>query len=256
MKQQSFRSRGNNFYKKHKEGNVGIINLQRNREGFGRFTINVGIFSKKLSEFYCSKPVQPALGYLHWETRIGSLIPKQNPYYQEKDKWWSYDDTTDVELLFREVSELITDFAIPAIDSHISDKQLIDEKLATVKKFKVYAETEEDEVHRSQSEIVIARELRDVSILLLNSDEKEIFKTVMSEFYEHTKSYPEFTTLKIDYDRLVKISALYKSENLNVARKRHISEEDVSNSDNKTKKNKTLISSTWYVLRNILPFLR
>jgi len=130
LKQQGFTSRRNNFYKFHKDGNVGIINFHRSQGGFGRFTINVGVFSKKLAEFLSSKEVKPSLGYFHWETRIGSLIPEKSPYYVNIDKWWEYNDKTNVEKLFNEIRQLIIDFAIPAIEKRITDKQLIEDILS------------------------------------------------------------------------------------------------------------------------------
>lgn len=85
------------------------------REGLPKFTINVGTYSLALAEFFLAEFNQekvkehPSLGDYHWETRIGSLVLRQHPSRQKDedwkkfgDKWWDYDDTTNVEQLFNE----------------------------------------------------------------------------------------------------------------------------------------------------------
>jgi hypothetical protein len=216
MKQQDFTSRGNNFYKHHVEGNIGIINFQKNRDGLPKFTINIGIYSLVLAEFFLDKFNQkkvtehPLLGDYHWDTRIGSLVPREHPARQKDefwqkigDKWWEYDDTTDVEELFNEISSLILDYGIPAIDKHLSDKQLIDEWFTSAESTKKRAKMEVGEL-RAATERARVQILRDLSVLLLAYNEKEQFKMAMSEFHEYLQRHPEYTGLKEDYDKLIK----------------------------------------------------
>jgi len=236
MKIQGFSSRGNNFYKRHQQGNIGIINVQRNKEGLPKFTINIGIYSVVLAKYFLAgfnqKEVKgyPALGDYHWETRIGFLVPKQNVYRQKDerwlkgyDKWWDYEDTTDVEALFREISELITEFAIPAIDKHITDEKLIEAWFPAV---------ENDNQHL----------LKDLSVLLLAAAQKEKLKIVLDKLSKHLLQHPEFTGLKKHYDRLIREigSDTHPSGNSEVlnftSSKRKISEEESSSSDHKIKK--------------------
>lgn len=216
MKEQGFASKGNNFYKRHPQGNIGIINFQRNKEGFPKFTINIGIYSIVLAKFFLAEFNQkqikeyPPLGDYHWQTRIGNLVPKQNAYRQKDkkwlngdDKWWHYDDRIDVEAMFREISELIAEFAIPAIDKHITDGKLKEYWFEAAESSKKDAEIEVGELHAG-IERVRAQIFRKLLILLLASREKEKFKMMMSEFNEYLQHHPEYTGLKRDYDRLKK----------------------------------------------------
>ncbi len=216
MKGQGFTSRGNNFYKRHPQGNIGIVNFQRNRDGFPKFTINIGTYSLVLAEFFLAEFNQkkvaehPLLGDYHWQTRIGNLVPKQNIYRQKDkkwlngdDKWWHYEDTTDVEAMFQEISELIAEFAIPTIDKYLTDEQLKEYWFKTAESTKLQAETEVGEL-RAATECARIQILRDLSILLLAYGEKETFKRMMSEFNEYLQHHPEYTGLKRDYDRLKK----------------------------------------------------
>ncbi|EDP46508.1 DUF4304 domain-containing protein [Rickettsiella grylli] len=216
MKQQGFTSRGNNYYKRHPQGNIGIINFQRNREGFPKFTMNIGIYSIILAKFFLAEFNQkqireyPLLGEYHWQARIGDVVPKHNIYRQKDkkwlngdDKWWHYDDKTDVDALFHEISELIAEFAIPAIDKHITDGQLKEYWLEAAESRKKNAEIEVGELHAGIKR-VRAQILRKLLILLLDSGEKEKFQIMMSEFHEYLQHHPEYIGLKRDYDRLKK----------------------------------------------------
>jgi hypothetical protein len=143
---------------------------------------------------------------------VGSLVPKEHParqkddfWYRVGDKWWDYNDTTDVEELFQEISPLILTYGIPAIDKHLSDKQLIDEWLTDAENTKKEAEIEVGE-YRAGTERVRMQILTDLSVLLSAHGEKEKFKVMMSELHEYIQRYPEFTGLKKDYDKLIRES--------------------------------------------------
>ncbi len=216
MKAQGFTSRGNNFYKRHPEGNIGIFNVQKNWRGLPKFSINIGVYSLSLAEFFLEKLHQiniktiPSIADSHWQTCLGSLLPREHPVRQKDEfwqqiggKWWDYDDTTDVEELFNEIKPLIIEFGIPAMDKHLSDGQLIEEWIALEKSIKEHVEMEVGEL-RAASERARVQILRDLSILLLAYGEKEKFKIIMSEFHEYLQRYPEYTGLKEDYDKLIK----------------------------------------------------
>jgi Domain of unknown function (DUF4304) len=239
LKQQGFTSRGNNFHKRHPEGNIGVINFQKNPDGIPKFTINLGVYSLVLAEFFLEKfnekkiKKYPSLGDYHWNTRVGSLVPKEHParqkddfWYKVGDKWWSYNDTTDVEELFQEISPLILTYGIPAIDKHLSDKQLIDEWLAIAERTKKRMEIEVGE-HRAGTERVRMQILRDLAILLSAYGEKEKFKVMMSELHEYLQSRPELTGSKKDYDKLIREST---------SEKRKVSTEEPSTSESKSRK--------------------
>lgn len=216
IKQQGFTSKGNNFYKRHPQGNIGIINFQRNRDGIPKFTINVGTYSLVLAEFFLDKfnekkvAKYPLLGDDHWGTRIGHLVPMKHPerqkdkFWQEVgDKWWEYDDTTDIEKLFKEINPLIVEYGIPAIDKHLSDKQLIDMLLVSAENNKKCAEIEVGKL-RAAEECARMQKLVDLSILLFAYGEKEKFKIAMSGLHGCLQRYPQYTGLKEDYDKLIK----------------------------------------------------
>lgn len=245
MKAHGFTSRGNNFYKKHSQGNTGIINVQKHWRGLPKFSINIGVYSLSLAEFFLEKfhqtniKIIPSIADSHWQIRIGHLIPREHParqkdkfWQQVGDKWWDYDDTTDVEELFNEIKPLIIEFGIPAMDKHLSDGQLIEEWIASEKSTKEHAEVEVGEL-RAATERARVQILRDLSILLLAYGEKEKFKKMMLEFHEYLQRHPEYTGLREDYDKLIKeqtaVGLKYTLE------KRDISEEE-STSDHKTKK--------------------
>lgn len=241
MKTQGFAQKGNNFYKRHPQGNIGIINFQRNRDGLPNFTINIGIYSLVLAKFFLAKFDQnkvaeyPLLGDYHWDTRVGSLVPKEHPSRQKDEFWqevgdkqWEYNDKTNVEELFKEISPLILDYGIPAINQHITDEQLIDEWLILAESTKKNAEIEVGEL------CARVQILRDLSVLLLAYGKKEKFKMIMSEFNKYLQHHPEYTGLKEDYDKLSKEQTFNIKEL--TSEKRKISEEESSSSDHKVKK--------------------
>ena len=203
MKAQGFTSRGNNFYKRHPEGNIGIINFQKNRDGFPRFTVNVGIYSVVLAKYFLAEFNQktvkeyPSLGDYHWESRIVSLVPVQNPARQGDedwrkfgDKWWWYDDSTNVEQLFKEISRLIMDFGIPAIEQRITDKQLIEDILS----YKTKNLESWEELHWLL--------LKNLSVLYKTSGEIEQLESIMRHFKKVLEKDPSDKVVKRHLDKL------------------------------------------------------
>ncbi|MES2142331.1 MAG: DUF4304 domain-containing protein [Pseudomonadota bacterium] len=224
MKQHGFTSRGNNFYKRHPEGNIGIINFQRNREGLPKFTINLGIYSVVLERYllaeFNQKKVKeyPLLGDYHWDTRIGSLVPREHPARQKDefwqkigDKWWEYDDTTDVDQLFNELKQLIVAFGIPEIDKYITDEQL--KKLW---------------FSRTSAGAGGPDSFKYLCILFKYYGEKEQLSIVLNDFGKFMQSHPELTGLKKHYDRFMN----------EASNKRGLFEEEASATHNQSKKMK------------------
>ncbi|GFS56367.1 uncharacterized protein NPIL_568061 [Nephila pilipes] len=214
MKSHGFTKKNNNFYKRHPQGNVGIINFQKDRRSGSSFTINVSTYSYALAEFflgyYGEKEVKkyPSAWDGHWcAPRIDSLIPSServnlanSKSLREIDKrfhgdlWWRlyyYEESSytiydiDAKELFDEVSPLIAKFAIPAIDQHLTDEQL-----------KIWLE---DIGNISFS-----------AILLLALGEKEKLKTVLNKLLKDVQDPSVSNWLKADYDRIVKASGLDK----------------------------------------------
>lgn len=136
MKLHGFTTRGNNFYKHHPQGNIGIINFQKGPNLLGAFYINVSVYSHVLAEAFLVKignnkvKKYPSEWDGHWRSRIESLVPEKSPYHPKRSPYfskiggrWEYDENTNVELFFHEISHLIAEFAIPAIDQRITDEQ-------------------------------------------------------------------------------------------------------------------------------------
>lgn len=213
MKSHGFTKKNNNFYKRHSQGNIGIINFQKDRTG-SEFTINISTYSYALAEFflgyYCEREVKkyPLEYEGHWCTHIGNLIPSSerinlanSKSLREIDKrlpgdlWWrcSYfmpDYTVydvDAKELFDEISPLIAKFAIPAIDQHLTDEQL--------KNFWL-----------SHEDIGSTR----LAALLMFLGEKEKLKIVLNELLNDVQDSSGDNWLKADYDRIVKASGLDK----------------------------------------------
>lgn len=215
MKSHGFTKKNNNFYKRHPQGNIGIINFQKDRTG-SSFTINVSTYSYALAEFflgyYGEEEVKkyPSEWDGHWRTRISGLIPRQSSErinlansksLREIDKrlpgdlWWRCSYFTpsytiydvDTKELFDEVSPLIAKFAIPAIDQHLTDEQLKNFWLS----------------HKDIGNTHLAT-------LLMLSGEKEKLKTVLNKLLKDIQDHSGSNWLKADYDRIVKASGLDK----------------------------------------------
>lgn len=199
MKSHGFTTKDNNFYKRHPQGNIGIINFQRGPNLLGAFYINVSIYSCILAEAFLAessnKEVKkyPSECDGHWRWRIESLVPEEDyhklgSYYSQCYDRWEYDENTNIELLFREISHLIAEFAIPAIDQHITDEQLKNVWFA------IFLEIEDP------GSVM----LRYLATLLHASGEEEKLKDVLSKLGKIVQDSPQCTGLKRKYDRFVK----------------------------------------------------
>jgi len=207
MKSHGFTTRGNNFYKRHPQGNIGIINFQKDPSG-SSFTVNVSIYSYILAEaflgFYGEKEVKkyPSEWDGHWRSRISDLIPRQSSEYRNlansknivgkwtgHDVWWkSYDKEIDAKEIFDEVSPLIAKFAIPAINQHLTDEQL---KNVWFTAYRNGA--------NSNSGM-----LKCLATFFLASGEEEKLKDVLDKLGKVVQDGPQYTGLKRTYDTFMR----------------------------------------------------
>lgn len=101
-----------------------MINLQK-RTGstrqFVRFTINLGIFSERISSpFRAPSGGPPSIWICHVRERIGFLLPVR------QDCWWEIDACTSVDALADEIKGHLMKVAVPEISRYVSDEALRD----------------------------------------------------------------------------------------------------------------------------------
>lgn len=121
LKQEGLTKKGNTYYLA-KDGNLGVINFQRSRdmiEGGAKFTINLGVFSSKLSEAlpYGIKG-KPAIEDCHWRIRAGYLLP------QKQDHWWIVVEGQPIENLATEIIAALEAVLLPELKRSVSDESL------------------------------------------------------------------------------------------------------------------------------------
>lgn len=121
LKAYGYAKKGNTCYRE-KDGNQGLIDFQKSRDkppaGIS-FTINAGVFSTEL----WNRSVDPVIGkpdisMCQWRKRLGFLMP------EKKDIWWLVTDDMVIDPFVAQMEKLIIDLAIPAIETHISDRDL------------------------------------------------------------------------------------------------------------------------------------
>lgn len=124
MAASGFRRKSQNFICETPEC-WGVINFQKSRysaEDEKSFTVNLAIASKSILEYYGDRTNAPPPSYAcHWgEIRIGSLMP------EAKDKWWRLSGEASYASIEGEVSEVLSDLAIPLIKRHVTEKGLLE----------------------------------------------------------------------------------------------------------------------------------
>ena len=124
LKEHKYKRYGGNVFYTNQQGNWGFIGFQKsmgNTYYETRFTINLGIFSTILQDFFDPEK-KPSLYECRgcWKYRIGHLVPDY-----DYDKWWSITEETIPEQIIQEIRDILITHAIPEIERNISDKQLL-----------------------------------------------------------------------------------------------------------------------------------
>lgn len=121
FKEYGFSLQGNTFIIKE-NSNYGLINFQKSRKSKNDiviFTINIGVISNRLIDYFSLNIESPSIEDCHWRQRIGFLLKKNN------DKWWQIDQGTNVDELYIEIKEYLTSYAISAIKENMHDENLV-----------------------------------------------------------------------------------------------------------------------------------
>jgi hypothetical protein len=127
LKSYGYARRGQNF-RRQKGGNWDMLFFQKgkwNTKTELEFTVNLGIFSRAIDNFYqeWGKETPPEWGYDHWRKRIGSLLPGG------RDKWWVIDASTELPKLIEELKSVLP-LAIAEVEKYIRDEDFRDYFLA------------------------------------------------------------------------------------------------------------------------------
>ena len=121
LREKGFRRTGNAFCCL-KQGNWAVISFQRSTKSSAQsiaFTVNLGVASGSLLKFFGQpKDRAPVIDQCHWRQRLGFVLPETS------DRWWYLDADQDAESVVSELSGAIVNFALPAIEDHLSDAAL------------------------------------------------------------------------------------------------------------------------------------
>lgn len=122
LTQKGFQRSGNTFWSSS-PGSWALIQFQRSTKSSAQqttFTVNLGIASKALLKFLGKPERVPTIDECHWRQRIGFVLP------DAADRWWQLMPDANAASVAGEVIKALTQFALPAIESHSSDASLRD----------------------------------------------------------------------------------------------------------------------------------
>ena len=123
LKRERFAQYRNTFYL-NINGNWGLIDFQKSKESKPDatiFAVNLGVASQRLLLHFSSTPpdTKPDIWDCQWRIRLGHLI-------ENKDKWWSIDNETDIDQLVKLLQDYLLSLAVPEIKKYIDDESLRD----------------------------------------------------------------------------------------------------------------------------------
>jgi len=180
----NFKKSGNNFYRKD-NGSWVIINIQKMRNSdLPKFTLNIGVFSETLGDFYeFDKGKKPGVEDLHWVKRIGHFQPEKS------DLWFEIEDGKQLQKVVDQSIGILNDFVLPQLSVLSNDIEL--EKLWLI---------------NEDSSVTEFQRLLNLTVLLSKRHSEEANK-----FIEHLKEYAKEKRFSIDY-HLNKLYAEYLTE--------------------------------------------
>lgn len=119
LKGYEFKKSGNSFYRKSGK-NYGLINVQKSKSSEElKFTINVGVFSQVLADFFEEEiGKKPSVEDLHWSKRIGHFLP------DKPDLWFKFGNETEFEKVVYESKSIIEKVVLPEMESLLEDEGL------------------------------------------------------------------------------------------------------------------------------------
>ncbi len=100
-----------------------LINFQKSTKSTKHeviFTINIGISSQILFQFYNEPIKRPKIEDCHFRQRIGHILP------QPKDTWWTINDNSNLAGLDEEILTSTGHYIIPELQKYSSNSALRD----------------------------------------------------------------------------------------------------------------------------------
>ena len=172
LKTYNYKRYGGNVFFTHQQENWGFIGFQKSVSSTRheiKFTINLGICSKVLMNFYDPEKT-PSIYECHgqWNERIGFLVPNYG-----HDKWWFINEQTISEQLIQEIKDVFVNHAIPEIENNISNQQLLALWLAG-----------------KGSGVTHSQRLMNLSVLLKHFGMESQLKLVLEELQHCAAKYP------------------------------------------------------------------
>lgn len=120
-----FQRRNNRFYRDPGDC-VQLVDFQRSMtstQDSVRFTVNIGVQSKRLAAFFespmpRSKKRLPSVDDCHWNLRLDWLVP------EPIDEWFVIDGRSNVEQLGQRLLTYLKGYVLPSLDAHSTDAAL------------------------------------------------------------------------------------------------------------------------------------
>jgi hypothetical protein len=103
-------------------GNAGIIDFQKSVSSSKAkitFTINLSIVCGRLLDPEGPRLERASGIHAHLRERIGMLMP------EHRDKWWEITDATSIDMLAREIAELVATKGAPYLLRYIDGAELV-----------------------------------------------------------------------------------------------------------------------------------
>lgn len=125
MKNNGFHKNNVTFYRKE-ENNYGFVNFQKSVNKCATdkivFTINLGVFSLALWQFFSSNQElkKPSILDCQWRQRIGQLLEVK------QDMWWEINENTNLEYLVGEIFKVLAGRGLPLLIRITPDRGLME----------------------------------------------------------------------------------------------------------------------------------
>lgn len=131
LNHKGYSKKNNNFYKRHTQGNIEVINFQKSKT-IGKFTINYGLYSPLTAKVFSSNKTKkyPSLWECDWHERI-----KLPNHYESKfihknsfpDPWWIFYEGIEVNFKFdilalaEEICGCLSNYVLPKIEEQLAN---------------------------------------------------------------------------------------------------------------------------------------
>jgi hypothetical protein len=117
LNQKGYSKKNNNFYKRHPQGNIGVINFQKSTS-IGRFTINYGIYSPFTVKVFEPGKIKkyPSVCECDWYQRIELPSQYKSKFIHKNsfpDPWWIFYEDFDIPALAEEICSCLSNYVLP-----------------------------------------------------------------------------------------------------------------------------------------------